>query len=108
MSRSLDGVLIKRANQRQHFTKEQVQEFAACAHPDTGPYYFMDHFFYIQHPTKGKLLYSPYEYQRKLLETYHNYRFNINLLYISFSSQRVDKLLRNFANFKFSNFNSDL
>ena len=35
MSRSLEGVLIKKAHQSQKFTHEQVQEFAACADPDT-------------------------------------------------------------------------
>ena len=80
MSRSLDGVLIKRANQRQKFTREQVVEFANCANPESGPGYFLHKFFYIQHPVQGKLLYNPYEYQMKLLDTYHNYRFNINML----------------------------
>lgn len=80
MSKSLDGVLIKRAHQRENWSRSDLEEFAACAHPDTGPYYFLDHFFHIQHPVKGKLLYSPYEYQRKLLDTYHKYRFNINML----------------------------
>jgi len=80
MSRSLDGVLIKRANQKQMFTHEQVQEFAACAHPDTGVFYFMENYFTIQHPVKGQMKYQPYEYQQKLLETYHGYRFNVNML----------------------------
>ena len=80
MSRSLDGVLIKRANQKQKFTHEQVQEFAACAHPETGVFYFMENYFTIQHPTKGQMKYQPYEYQQKLLDTYHGYRFNVNML----------------------------
>ena len=80
MSRSLDGVLIKKAHRQQLFTREELQDFAACADPNTGVYYFMDNYFFIQHPTKGQLLYQPYEYQVKLLETYHNYRFNINML----------------------------
>ena len=80
MNRSLDGVLIKKAHKQQLFTREELQDFAACADPNTGIYYFMDNYFFIQHPTKGQLLYQPYEYQVKLLETYHNYRFNINML----------------------------
>jgi len=80
MNRSLDGVLIKKAHRQQLFTREELQDFAACADPNTGVYYFMDNYFFIQHPTKGQLLYQPYEYQVKLLETYHNYRFNINML----------------------------
>ena len=80
MNRSLDGVLIKKAHKQQLFTREELQDFAACADPNTGVYYFMNNYFFIQHPTKGQLLYQPYEYQVKLLETYHNYRFNINML----------------------------
>ena len=80
MSISLDGVLVKKGHQQETFTREQLQEFAACAHPETGPMYFTSNYFNIQHPTKGKLLYKAYEYQQKLLHTYHNYRFNINML----------------------------
>ena len=50
------------------------------ADPVTGTIYFMDNFFYIQHPTRGKMLYHPFEYQRKLIETYHNYRYSISLM----------------------------
>ena len=80
MSISLDGVLVKKGHQQETFTREQLQEFAACAHPETGPFYFLKNYFNIQHPVKGKLLYKAYDYQIKLLETYHNYRFNINML----------------------------
>ena len=69
MSRSLEGVLIKKAHQSQKFTHEQVQEFAACADPDTGVFHFMENYFTIQHPTQGQLQYKAYEYQHKLLET---------------------------------------
>jgi hypothetical protein len=37
-------------------------------------------FAYIQHPVKGKLLFDPYEYQLRLMHSYHNYRFNINMM----------------------------
>jgi hypothetical protein len=80
MSKSLDGVLIKKANQQEHYTEEQIQEFLKCADSDAGPLYFLKNYFYIQHPVQGKLLYSPYEFQENLVNTYHNYRFNINML----------------------------
>jgi len=80
MSKSLDGVLVKKAHKKEKFTQEQFEEFAKCAHPETGIFYFMEHYFNIQHPTQGRMLYKPFEYQKKLLETYHNYRFNINML----------------------------
>jgi hypothetical protein len=55
-------------------------EFARCADPVTGPEYFMSNYFYIQHPVKGKMLYHPFEYQQRLIDTYHNNRFSISLM----------------------------
>ena len=80
MAKTLDGVLIKKAYQKENFTKEEFTEFAKCADPVNGAQYFMNHFFNIQHPTKGRMVYQAYEYQTKLLDIYHNYRFNINML----------------------------
>ncbi len=80
MSKSLEGVLIKAPHRRHHYTQEQIDEFVNCADPETGPYYFMSHFFYIQHPLHGKMLYQPYEFQDRLIETYHNYRFSISMM----------------------------
>jgi hypothetical protein len=48
--------------------------------PVTGYLYFAKHFAYIQHPVKGKLLFEPFEYQERLMESYHNFRFNVNML----------------------------
>ena len=80
MSKSLDGVLTKKANQKETFTEEQIDDLVKCMDPDTGYLYFARKFAYIQHPVKGKLLFEPFEYQLGLMETYHNYRFNINMM----------------------------
>ena len=72
--------LVKAPHRREPYTESQLQEFIACADPQSGPIYFMDNFFYIQHPTRGKMLYHPFDYQRRLIETYHNYRFSISLM----------------------------
>lgn len=80
MSRSLDGVLIKKANKKERFTEKQIEELRQCMDPETGPFYFVRNFFYIQHPVRGKLLFDPFEYQVKLIESYHGYRFNVNML----------------------------
>jgi hypothetical protein len=77
---TLDGVLVKAPHKKQVFSEDQLSDFLSCADPDHGPAYFMDHFFYIQHPTRGKMLYHPYEYQKKLIHTYHNYRYSISLM----------------------------
>ena len=80
MSKSLEGVLVKRAHQRETFTEEQIREFAKCADPINGPKYFLDNYFYIQHPTRGRMKYQPFGYQEKLIDTYHRYRYSISLM----------------------------
>ena len=80
MAKSLDGVLTKKAHTKEKFTEEQVQHLLACADPNTGYEYFAKNFFYIQHPVKGKVLFEPFEYQIRLLHSYHDFRFNINML----------------------------
>ena len=59
---------------------KDLEDFVKCCDPETGYLHFMDNFFYIQHPTKGSMVYHPYEYQRRLIETYHNYRYSISLM----------------------------
>ena len=80
MSKSLDGVLTKKANQRESFTESQIQDLSECMKKDLGYLYFAKNFAYIQHPVEGKLLFAPYAYQVRLLDSYHNHRFNINML----------------------------
>lgn len=78
--KTLDGVLIKKAHRQERFTEQHVADLAACADLDTGYLHFAKNFFYIQHPVKGKLLFQPYKYQIGLLNSYHNHRFNVNML----------------------------
>ena len=80
MSKSLDGVLTKKAHTKDAYTNEQVEQLARCMDPDDGYLYFAKNFAYIQHPVKGKLLFTPFDYQLGLMDTYHNYRFNINMM----------------------------
>jgi hypothetical protein len=80
MAKSLDGVLIKKAHKTEKFTEEQVQHLLACADPVEGYMHFAKNFFHIQHPTKGKVKFEPFEYQERLLHSYHDYRFNINMM----------------------------
>ena len=80
MSKSLDGVLTKKAHGADAYSEEQIAQLVHCMDPDTGYLYFAKNFAYIQHPVKGRLLFDPYEYQERLMSSYHNYRFNINML----------------------------
>ena len=74
------STLVKTPYQKTAFTPTQLQEFINCCDPETGYLYFMDNFFMIQHPTKGSMVYHPWPYQQRLIETYHNYRFSISLM----------------------------
>ena len=80
MNKSLDGTLTKKPHQKQTYTQEQMVQFARCTDPETGYLYFAENFAHIQHPVKGKLLFDPYEYQLRLMDSYHNHRFNINMM----------------------------
>jgi hypothetical protein len=75
-----DNKLVKTAYSSQRYSEKDIEELMACTDPVDGPHYFLDNFFYIQHPTKGKLKYKPFEYQRRLIDSYHQNRFNVNLL----------------------------
>jgi len=80
MAGPMEGVLVKKAHKKHTYTDKQIAEFAACMDPITGPEYFMRNFFYIQHPTRGKIKYVPFDYQVDLIHNYHTYRFSINML----------------------------
>jgi hypothetical protein len=80
MSSQLETTIVKTPYKKASYTQQQIMEFARCSDPVTGPEYFMDNYFYIQHPTRGKMLYHPFEYQKKLINNYHNYRFSISLM----------------------------
>lgn len=75
-----ETVLIKKPNTKESFTENQLREVIACADPVTGPAHFLSNFFYIQHPTRGRMRYEPFEYQERLVDTYHNYRYSISLM----------------------------
>ena len=62
MSKSLDGVLTKKANQKEQYTNAQIEDIAKCMDPNDGYLHFARHFAFIQHPVQGKLLFDPYEY----------------------------------------------
>jgi len=80
MSKSLEGVLIKKAHSKEKYSQAELIEFVKCADPIDGAMHYLTNFFYIQHPVTGKLLYAPYPYQVGLINTYHENRFSINLL----------------------------
>jgi hypothetical protein len=77
---STEPALVKTPYSKVAYTQQQIDEFVACADPVTGPQYFLDNFFYIQHPTKGRMLYHPFDYQKRLIDVYHGYRYSISMM----------------------------
>lgn len=69
--------LTKKAYSKTQFTNEQLLEFSKCIED---PYHFLSNYFTIQHPTKGSMIYKPYDYQNELVNSYHNYRYSISML----------------------------
>jgi hypothetical protein len=80
MSKPLETAIIKTPYKKMSYSEQQILEIARCADPDTGPMYFLDNYFFIQHPTKGAIQYHPYGYQEKLVEVYHKNRYTIALM----------------------------
>ena len=75
-----DSALVKKPHVKTPFTDDQLTEFAKTADRKTGAYFFMDNFFWIQHPVRGRIQYKAFPYQVKLLQVYHENRFSINML----------------------------
>ena len=80
MGKSLEGVQIKKAHAPQKYTLEQVEHLEKCMDPIDGPLYFCKNFLKIQHPTKGSIKFDPYEYQERLIRSYHDYRYTVAML----------------------------
>ena len=81
MNKSGAPSLIKNPYVKTIFNNQsELDDFVKCCDPETGHLYFMSNFFYIQHPTRGSMVYKPYPYQERLINTYHNYRFSISLM----------------------------
>lgn len=75
-----DTSLIKTPHTKVAYNQKQLEEFAKCSNPITGPEYFLRNFYVIQHPVKGRQHFDPFDYQIDLINNYNNYRFGINML----------------------------
>ena len=76
----IENKLIKKPGEKLSGNIQHIKEFSMCADPVKGPKYFIENFFYIQHPTKGKVQFQPFDYQDDLIDVYHNYEHSINML----------------------------
>jgi hypothetical protein len=80
MSLAKDTTLIKTAHKTVKFSEEDILDLQQCADQEKGHKYFLRKFFSIQHPTRGQIQYEAYGYQDALVDSLHNYRFNVNML----------------------------
>jgi hypothetical protein len=77
LSEYLMADLVKKAHSKTEFSNAQLAEFSKCLND---PYYFLNNYFIIQHPTRGSINYKAYPYQDELVNSYHNYRYSISML----------------------------
>ncbi len=75
--KSLDGNLTKKAFSKSKYTDKKLLDLKKCADKDSGYLWFMKNHMWIQHPTKGRMKFKPFDYQERLLETYNDHRFAI-------------------------------
>jgi hypothetical protein len=70
----LGNPLLKKANTAIEFTEEQIIEFLKCRED---PIYFANNYVKIVSLDEGLTQFKPYHFQEKLIENFHNNRFNI-------------------------------
>jgi len=70
----LGNPLLKKANVAQEFTQEQILEFMACKND---PVYFAKQHVKIVSLDEGLVPFEPYDFQEKLINNFHENRFNI-------------------------------
>ena len=77
MNGKFDTTLVKRPHQSEKYTTEQIEEISKCIQD---PVYFIGTYCSIQHPVKGRVDFQLFDYQKRLIETYNDYRYAIALL----------------------------
>jgi len=70
----LGNPLLKKANTPIEFTQEQILEFVKCK---DDPVYFANNYVKIVTLDHGLQIFKPYHFQEKLINNFHNHRFNI-------------------------------
>ena len=65
---------LKKAHTKSRFTKKQVDEVMKCLE---NPKYFIEHYLKIVTIDKGLVPFEMYDFQRKMVDTFHDNRFTI-------------------------------
>lgn len=74
---ALENVFVKSPFKVERFTDDNVRELALCAQ---NPVYFIDNYCWVQHPIRGKVQFKLYDYQKELIQCYHESRYSVNML----------------------------
>lgn len=61
---------IKKPNSHDSYTPDQLYDIDMC---EQDPFYFIEKFVKVQHPTKGSLPLILYPFQRDMINAFHNY-----------------------------------
>ena len=71
--------LIKIANTKIDYNQEKLRQWIACKHD---PLYFMENFMWIRHPdpTRGRIRFEAYPFQKNMVTTFWNHKDSIALL----------------------------
>ncbi len=69
--------LVKRGHSKTVYDRFKLQELKKCM---TDPVYFLGNYMRIQHPTMGGITFDMYDFQKELIEIYHQNRFSIALM----------------------------
>ena len=75
----LGDSLIKKPYIKLPYSDSEIQDLIQCADPVTGPMFYLENHFYIQHATRGRLKFVPFDYQVELVDNYHSNRYSINI-----------------------------
>jgi len=77
VSHTVDVSLVKRGHAKNTYDLYKLKELKRCI---KDPVYFLENYMKIQHPTKGAMSFTPYDFQRELIETYAFQRSSIAML----------------------------
>lgn len=65
---------VKPAHQEISYTQEMILELVKCS---SDPIYFIEKYCVIKHPLHGKIPFKLYDFQKKMIETYHTKKRSI-------------------------------
>ena len=73
----MSNILIKRAGAESEYTPELIQELKRCR---VDPIHFITKYVYLQHPSRGVILFDLYDYQIELIKALQEHRWVMALM----------------------------